>query len=314
MSNEMRLSDYRSSGREPYIFRASGPEGLVGVHAGLIASALQPKESIHYLLYAPVRKAEKAPFDIQADPGSHAVAVTGRRFLISRDLHEESAAPSIQSIPFNRVLYIEIGSALLLGWLVITFENERALSRSSLFYTSTGSHHFEAAVREYRRLTEKAHAISQGENIGWYAAWRLTPRSQLDLLKSLTTDDERPLDILRFREKWKEGEKRNKKICLTTDGILLAMDRGGCLYITEERPISPGILAYGINACCFPISAIRSAMVVKRTNKNSVSDYVRIELERMPVVFPFDIPLAREEFESAERWLGHLKQLLNGEG
>lgn len=310
MSNEMKLSDYRSSGKEPYVFRADGPDGLVGGHADLIASALQPEERIHYLLYAPVRKADKAPFDVQAAPASHAVAVTGRRFLISRDLHDEAATPSVQSIPFDRVLCVEVGSALLLGWLVITFENERALSRSSLFYTSTGSHHFEAAVREYRRLTEKARAVSQGETIGWHAAWRLTPRSQVDLLKSLITDDEKPLDILRFREKWEEGEKRNRKICQATDGILLVTGRRGFLCITEERPINPGMLAYGINACCFPASAIRSAMNVMRANKNSVSYCMCIELERPPAVFTFDIPLSREEFDSAERWLGHVRKLI----
>ncbi len=306
----MKLSDYQSSGKEPYVFRADGPEGLIGVHARLVASALWPEEKVHYLVYAPVRKAEKAPFDIQADPESHAVAVTEQRFLISKDIHDETTAPSIESIPFDRVLYIEIGSALLLGWFVIAFEREGDLSRTSLFYTATGSHHFESAVREYRRLTEKTHSSSKEESSGWHPVFRLTPRSQVDLLKALITDNEKPVDILRFREKWREAEKKNKKACLTTDGILLVTDRGGCLYITEERPISPGILAYGTNAYCLPIDAVRSAMIVEGKNKNSMTDSARLDLERTPVVFPFDIPLSREEFESAERWLGHFSQLI----
>ncbi len=179
MVSKMKLSDYHSSGKEPYVFRAEGPEGLIGVHAGLIASALRPEERIHYLLYAPIRRAEKAPFHIQADPGSHAVAVTGHRFLISRDLHDEVSAPSIQSIPFSQVLCVEIGSDLLLGWLVISFESEGTVSRSSLLYTSTGSHHFESVVREYRRLSGEIRPFPPEEALGWPTVWRLAPRSQL---------------------------------------------------------------------------------------------------------------------------------------
>jgi hypothetical protein len=305
----MKLSDYHSSGKEPYVFRANGPEGLIGVHTDLIASTLQPEERICFLLYAPIRRAEKAPFSIHADPGSHAVAVTGHRLLISKDLHDEVTLPSILSIPFHHILCVEIGSALLLGWLVITFKNEGALSRSSLFYTSTGSHHFEAAVREYRRMSTTSFCgVAREEALSWSAVWRLTPRSQIDLLKSLITGDERPLEILRFREKWIEGRKRNKKVCLTTDGFLLVTDRGGCLHVTEERPISPGILAYGINAHCFPIDIIRSAMIVKEKNDSGGSGTLRLELKRTPVTVNHDLPLDQESFESAERWLEHLRQ------
>lgn len=305
----MKLSDYHSSGKEPYVFRADGPEGLIGVHAELIASAVEPGEKIYYLLYAPIRKAGNAPFDIQAEPGSHAVAVTDHRFLISKDFHDEEAPPSIRSIPFDRILRIEVGSALLLGWFVVTFEDDGVLSKSSLFYTSTGSHHFEAAVREYRRLTGKTPAFSNETAIGWHAVWRLTPHSQIDFLKSLITDEERPVNILRFRETWMKVKKSDKKICLTTEGVILATDRRGCLHVTEEKPISPGILAYGINAFCFPIDIVRSALIVKGEKDNLAPGILRIELERTSVLVNHDLPLAQESFESAKEWLEHLRQL-----
>jgi hypothetical protein len=79
--------EYKSSGREPYVFRVEKPEDLRGlhicVHADLMERALRCDEELLYLLYSPIFEAKKAPFGLQASPASHAVAVTKRRFIIS---------------------------------------------------------------------------------------------------------------------------------------------------------------------------------------------------------------------------------------
>jgi len=151
-ASTVKQHTYKSTGRESHIFRAESPEGLLGVHADLIASALNPVESIHYLIYAPIREAGNAPFGIHAEPASHALAVTDHRFLISKDRHIDTIAPTVQEIPFSRVICVEIGNALLLGWLAIHSIENGQLSSTSLFYTARGCHHFERAIREFRNM------------------------------------------------------------------------------------------------------------------------------------------------------------------
>jgi len=76
-----------SNGRESWVFRAADPSELLGVHAEHIGRALDPGEELRYLLYSPMWEGHGGPFDITAPPASHAVAVSERRFLISRDPH-----------------------------------------------------------------------------------------------------------------------------------------------------------------------------------------------------------------------------------
>jgi len=163
----VKVQEYRSSGKEPYVFKVDNPRHL----ADLIGTTLYPEESLLYLLYSPIWESEKRVFDFKTAPASlwegerallgahiypasHALAVTDRRFIISEDRHIKGITPTVQVIPFQKVICVDLGSALILGWLGIRFvEKDRISSTGLLFTTSTGRHHFHAAVREYRRLT-----------------------------------------------------------------------------------------------------------------------------------------------------------------
>jgi hypothetical protein len=148
---------WRSSGKEPYVFRVERPDDLrglhIGVHADLMERALRPDEGLLYLLYAPVWPEKKGPFGLHATPASHAVAVTKYRFIISEDRHKEGIAPTVQSIPFDQVLYVQLGSALCLGWFVIQFVEGKKTFCTTLFFTATGIGYFETLIRQYRRMT-----------------------------------------------------------------------------------------------------------------------------------------------------------------
>src|SRR5437667_6696230 len=128
----MTPSGWQSTGREPGVFRAERPEELFGVHADLIAAALTPGERLRYLLYAPIWDGGEAPFGIWSHPASHAVAVTEHRFLLSEDRHTKGIIPSVRAIPFDQVLYVELGRALLLGWFAIRFIEEDVLCHTAL--------------------------------------------------------------------------------------------------------------------------------------------------------------------------------------
>jgi len=71
-----KSQNWRSSGREPYVFRADKPGDLFGVHADLMEKTLSRDEGLLYLLYAPIFPEKKGPFGLHATPASHAVAAT----------------------------------------------------------------------------------------------------------------------------------------------------------------------------------------------------------------------------------------------
>ena len=175
--------EYKSSGREPYVFRVESPDDLrglhIGVHADLMERALRRDEELLYLLYSPIFEAKKAPFGLHASPASHTVAVSKHRFIISENRHMKGIAPTIQSIPFGQVLYVQLGSALSLGWFGIQFvENEKPFC-TTLFFTVTGMGHFETLIREYRRMTG-ANDDRFPKKIDWVNVWHRTPMTQVD--------------------------------------------------------------------------------------------------------------------------------------
>jgi hypothetical protein len=179
---------WRSSGKEPYVFRVERPDDLrglhIGVHADLMERALRPDEGLLYLLYAPIWPEKEGPFGLYATPASHAVAVTKYRFIIFEDRHKEGIAPTVQSIPFDQVLYVQLGSALCLGWFVIQFVEDKKTFCTTVFFTATGIGYFETLIRQYRRMTV-TNDDRFPKKIDWVDVWHRTPMTQVDRLKSL---------------------------------------------------------------------------------------------------------------------------------
>ncbi len=64
------ISFRKSSGKEPNVLRAYKPEDLLGVHAGLVVSAIHPDQHLLYMVYAPIHRAETTPFGLRAEPAS----------------------------------------------------------------------------------------------------------------------------------------------------------------------------------------------------------------------------------------------------
>ena len=303
----MKLSEYHSRGREPHVFRAEGPEGLIGVHADLIAASLNPEERIHYLLYAPMREVGVTPFGIHAEPASHALAVTDHRFLISKDRHVDVVAPTVQSIPFSQVICVEIGNALLLGWLAIRFIQNGQLSCASLFYTARGAHHFERAVRAFRKMCGKSQNETAEANIMWADIWEQTPKPQTEILKSIIIEEEKPAYLFRSTETWGTEKRRRKKVCLAADGLLLATDRG-LIYAVDERPIAPHILSYGVNVCCIPTGALYSLTHIEKEEYGICRHILRMQAGKPPAIFDIDIPIDGNTNDKVEDFVSAMQR------
>ncbi|MGO8990970.1 MAG: hypothetical protein ACLQGU_12430 [bacterium] len=293
MSSEDNAEDMRgvpSSGRESYVFQANKPRGLLGVHADLMEKALRPEEGLLYLLYAPIWPEKKGPFGLYATPASHAMAVRKYRFIISENRHMKGIAPTIQSIPFDQVLYVQLGSALSLGWFAIQFvENEKPFC-STLFFTVTGMEHFETVIRKYRRVTG-ANDDRFPKKIDWVNVWRRTPMTQVDRLRSLVLKEELPFSMLRSSELWILRKRRWKSIpaCLSTNGILVSTNFG-IIHATDEPCVRPKIFSFGVNVSCIPFDALKSTRIIQKWIYGSHLYVLRLEMGSGPVIADYDLP------------------------
>ena len=299
-SNPEDMRGVRSSGREPYVFQANKPEGLLGVHADLMEEVLRPDEGLLYLLYAPIWPEKEGPFGLHATPASHAVAVTKYRFVISENRHKEGIVPTVQSIPFDQVLYVQLGSALSLGWFAIQFVEDKKTFCTTLFFTATGIAHFETLIREYRRNTV-GNCDRFPKKIDWVDVWHRTPMTQVDRLKSLLIKEEFPFNTLRSFEAWALRRRRwkNTPVYLSTNGILISTSFG-FIHAADEPCIRPKIFSFGVNVSCVAFDALKSAQRLEKRMHDKVLPFLRLEIAHGQVSLDFDIPFDESNLNNDE--------------
>jgi len=303
--NSEEAIGYRSSGKEPYVFRADKPGDLLGVHADLMEKTLRRDEGLLYLLYTPICQERGGPFGLQATPASHAVAVTKYRFIISEDQHIDGIAPSVQSIPFDQVFYVELGNALLFGWFSVEFAVDDKPSCTTLFFpATTGMKHFGIAVQKYRSMTGPAYDQLPVDAIDWPDIWQHTPKTEVDHLKPLILRDELPFNTLRSSERWILRKRRGKSIpvYLSANGILVSTNFG-FIHATDESCIRPEIFSFGVKASCIPCDALKSAQLLEKRMYGRLLSFLRLKIARGNVTVDFDIPFDGDSLKEAEDFL-----------
>ena len=285
-------TDWRSRGDEPFVYRADAPKDLLGVHAEVIASGLSRAESLRYLLYSPIWQGHQAPFGIRGEPASHALAVATDRFLISHNPHTEGVEPTLQVVPFDKVLLVELGKAHLLGWFSMRFADEGQVNRVSILFRSAGIEPFAAAVREYRAADARGRlTMSTGSRMRWKPVWRRVPTPQAVLMEPLVTPRENPLGIVRTSQTWGIRKRLWKEVpvCLSCDGVLIVTNLG-LMYAADEAAVSPSMRSYGVNVYCIPRRAIAAATIRHELSHSTFVGRLRLELRRGDVSMPFDLP------------------------
>jgi len=284
-------TEWRSHGREPFVYRAQQPEDLLGVHAEVIASGLRAGEPLRYLLYSPIWEGQNAPFGIWSEPASHAVAVAGDRFLISRNPHIKGVEPTLQVVPFDRVLLVEVGTAHLLGWFSIQFARGGKVHRLSMLFTSVGVEHFQAAVREYRTADAEDHPGGVVRNPPpWRQIWGRVPKPQAVAIEPLIAKGESALGVVRTSQSWGIRKRLWKEVpvCLSCDGVLIPTNLG-LIYAADETPLSPGMRSYGVNVSCLPRRAIAAANIRHGLGRSALMGCLRLELRRGNAATPFEL-------------------------
>jgi hypothetical protein len=284
-------TEWRSHGHEPFVYRAWRVEDLLGVHAEVIASGLRPGEPLRYLLYSPIWDGRNAPFGISSQPASHALAVADDRFLISRNPHVEGVEPTLQVVPFDRVMLVEVGTAHFLGWFSIQFARGGQAHRLSILFASAGVGHFQAAVREYRTADAEVHRGGLARNPPpWRQIWERVPKPQVLGIGPLIAKGESALGVVRTSQSWGIRRRlwREVAVCLSCDGVLIPTNLG-LIYAADEKPLTPESRSYAVNVSCLPRHAIAAAIIRYGLGPSALLGRLRLELRRAHVTAPFEL-------------------------
>jgi hypothetical protein len=293
----------RSSGREPWVFRARQPDELLGRHAGLIASELAPDDALHYVLYSPIFDAECGLFGIRGTPASHGVAVTQDRFVISRDSHRPDTAPTTESISFAHVVAVDLGGALVLSWLAIWYADGAAIRSSTVLFGGSGRHHFEAVVRVFRRLTSPA-VVDSRPPLSCNGMWRSAPAYLADAIAPLLLEDEEISCCARWEETWRSSRRgwRAVPVCTSSPGLICTSQAGVLLALSESR-LRPNLLSFGVNLVSVPWGALGTVSL----DSGEPTASLRLGLMRNGASRWLDVPVderSASQVGQVVRWIG----------
>ncbi|NSW85588.1 MAG: hypothetical protein HPY84_04605 [Syntrophobacteraceae bacterium] len=290
-----------SSGRESFVFRAAHPRELFGSHGELIEAAMGSDERLLYLLYSPMWEGERAHFGITSQPASHALAVTDRRFIISRNHHTRDGIPTVHSIPFHSVLAVESGNALLQGWFVIRFSTEKNPDSICILYKSTtGRDLFCQAARSYRSLAHHLPPSAPDSNLRKADRWNNIPVEARKGIEALILAGESPCRWISSTETWimKKRRFRRTPVCLRPAGAMALTNRG-ILYAVTEPPLRHGMLNFAVNISCIPLEIVRSATIIDGQTWGDSQSRLRVECVRNRCALYVDVPFDPDEDHSA---------------
>jgi hypothetical protein len=197
---------WESSGKEDWVFSVKHPCELIGVHAKLIDAQLRESEKVECCIYSPRVSSTSTSFGLKAAESSSGVCVTDKRFIISNNKHVKGIEPTLSSINFEDVLYFNIGSAMLLSWFSLGFVNHGELNRATIIFSSNGKHHFQKALRVFKKHSLAINTDDFKLDSSSPAAFihRIKDKIHRDYLKTLLSDQEKCLLTFPCRYLWEK--------------------------------------------------------------------------------------------------------------
>ena len=230
-----------SSGREDWVFSVKHPCELIGVHAKLIDAQLKESEKVEYCIYSPRVSSTSTPFGLKAAESSSGICVTDKRFIISNSKHVKGIEPTLSSISFEDILYFNIGSAMLLSWFSLGFIKQGELGRATIIFSSNGKHHFQKALRVFKKHNLAINTDDFKLDSSSPAAFihKIKDKIHHDYLKTLLSDQEKCILTFSCRYIWEKVLhkrslfKRKKQVAyltskatalLTNKALMIARD------------------------------------------------------------------------------------------
>ena len=296
-----------TSGRECWVFRAGAPDELFGHHPRLIASALDPGERLRYLLYSPVFDARDGPFRVGGAPCSHAVGITAKAVLVSRDPHTAEPRQTITRVDLDDIAFVEIGCALVLGWFVVRYTEGPSARSCPVLFRSQGMSQFREIVRAYLQLGRSGRGRRVGR-LDWPAVWEGVPVYVRSEIEPLFEEAESPLAALRTPERWTAVKRwwRERTTCACAPGLLVATSHGLLWAASEPRPKPDGV-SFGVNVTVVRPGRLRNATIASRESLGVLRLQVGGGAASYEIEVPFDpvdVASAEEVVRLARTWRG----------
>jgi hypothetical protein len=223
-----------SSGKEDWVFGVKHPCELIGVHAKLIDAQLKESEKVEYCIYSPRVSSISTPFGLKAAESSSGVCVTDKRFIISNNKHIKGIESTLSSINFEDILYFNIGSAMLLSWFSLGFINQGELSRATIIFSSNGKHHFQKALRIFKKhcLTINTDDFKLDSSSPAAFIYKIKDKIHRDYLKTFLSEQEKCILTFSCRYIWEKVlnkrsllKRKNRVAYLTSKATVLLTNK-----------------------------------------------------------------------------------------
>jgi len=223
-----------SSGKEDWVFGVKHPCELIGVHAKLIDAQLRESEKVECCIYSPRVSSTSTPFGLKAAESSSGVCITDKRFIISNNRHIKEIEPTIVAIDFQDILYFNIGSAMLLSWFSLGFINQGELSRATIIFSSNGKHHFQKALRIFKKhcLTINTDDFKLDSSSPAAFIYKIKDKIHRDYLKTFLSEQEKCILTFSCRYIWEKIlnkrsllKRKNRVAYLTSKATVLLTNK-----------------------------------------------------------------------------------------
>lgn len=231
-----------SNGREPRPFKVAHPNDLYEPHRSLICDHLGDETPLG-TLYCPVWEGGNGIWGHQNPQASSAVSLTEQHWFITLNHHDQQRAQFFR-IAHRDVFAVEIGQALLLGWLRISFWDGKNANQTDLLFNAHVFPDFRQLWKMWRNfyhgnpLTDKA------------AAFEFNPEKHFLLLNNESIRWERALPAV-----LKKRLRRNKVLAHQTD--LMLTSHGFLLFSVHESAPDKGQLTFAEAFHAWPVQQDR---------------------------------------------------------
>jgi len=301
-----------SSGREDWVFSVKHPCELIGVHAKLIDNELKDSEKIEYCIYAPRVSSTKTPFGLKSEESSCGVCVTDSRFIITKNRHIKGMEPTLASIDFKDIVYFNIGSALLLSWVSTTYIQDTKLKHLSILFGSNGRHHFEKALRSYKKYCQDIN--TEKFDLDTFSAsgfiHKIPDSIHRNHLKTLISQNERCILTFGCHYLWHKVSAKKSLLRRVEESYVTS--KASVLFTGKAILIARNGLDVSIGNCVdvLNVSLDKAGSIFLLEEKTGDSAIHKLRVNFIKEVQPLDISLISLD-EKAEVFLDNIQLLLS---
>jgi len=308
---------WESSGREDWVFSVKHPCELIGVHAKLIDAQLKESEKVEYCIYSPRVSSTSTPFGLKAAESSSGVCATDKRFIITNNKHIKGIESTILSINFEDILYFNIGSAMLLSWFSLGFINQGESSRATILFSSNGKHHFQKALRVFKKHSLAINTEDFKLDSYPLAAFihRIKDKIHRDYLKTLLSGQEKCLLTFSCRYVWerilnkRSLLKRKRQVAYLTSKATVLLTNKALMIARDgvEHSIGTSVDIFNV-----PLDKVKGIGMFEENTDGEKVHKLRINLNKE--VNPGTLDISFTDIDEETRiFLSDIPSLLNKE-